>query len=925
MAGGKKGLFLRIEDFARRRYGVVFAVTAVLVLASTLIGKRLRLDGDILNLVPKGNRVVNTFRQSLQDFGSLDYLLVLLEAPKRSKPATAAAARAAAAAPAAPAPPAATGGAGPADGAAGPGDVMTEDGFVPADSDAEEDDSQAIEDLQAFADILAARLQALPSVRYVEYKLDTRGPFFDFLRRNQMLFLPPAKLDAVAEKFSDAGIERQTAENIRQLTGPASPLAKKILEADPLQISPLLFEAVLRNRGPIRFDLSAGYYATKDGKALLVIVKPVKPNQDLTFSKTLVAEVHEAIRGAREEFARDVLGAPPGTPDAKEAGALEARFPSVDLGGGYIIALEDSGLIMQDMVRNGILSFVVIVLLYYFCYRRFAAIAYSAVPLMVGQALTLAVAYIFLRQLNSATTGFTAMLMGLGTDFTIVMYGRYIEERHKGLPLDAALQKVMGSSAFGVFTGAITSAGTFYAMCITEYKGLRDFGFLVGSGILLCMVAILFLLPAMIAWNDGVRKRKKPVTGRLYLHSFGFERIMIWSTRHPTPVLVGSLLVTLFAGWHAWNVEFSDSVQDLRSPNNKGVRIQEKIAKEFGASFNPMMVVAKGPDVDTMMARNRDANRLLDAFVKDGTLLGYESIFTYLPPSEDQHAVIATLGEHVHDRFDVDRIERTFRAALTRHGFREGAYDAYLASLPATLHPERPVTLADLEAAGLDRFVRRYVHQEEDGSFTSVTYIFPSDPKAKRVAPPNLVRALDRPQEGIEITGVNIASAELRRIFKRDAWRAVMLGIAIVTVLLWLDFRSVWLTTLANMQVFLGVIWMLAAMHLCGIKMNFVNAFVTCMILGVGIDYGIHIIHRITQEGLDNPHGLLETGKAVVMAALTNVAGFGTIGLSNYPGLKSMGIVCAIGSVTCLLTALTTLPAMLIATKTRVTPHEPAA
>src|SRR6476646_9638291 len=101
MAGGKKGLFLRIEDFARRRYGVVFAVTLLLVVLSTLIGTRLRLDGDILNLVPKGNRVVNTFRESLQDFGSLDYLLVLLEAPPRSRPAAAPRSAAAATPPAA--------------------------------------------------------------------------------------------------------------------------------------------------------------------------------------------------------------------------------------------------------------------------------------------------------------------------------------------------------------------------------------------------------------------------------------------------------------------------------------------------------------------------------------------------------------------------------------------------------------------------------------------------------------------------------------------------------------------------------------------------------------------------------------------------------------------------------------------------------
>jgi len=58
-----------------------------------------------------------------------------------------------------------------------------------------------------------------------------------------------------------------------------------------------------------------------------------------------------------------------------------------------------------------------------------------------------------------------------------------------------------------------------------------------------------------------------------------------------------------------------------------------------------------------------------------------------------------------------------------------------------------------------------------------------------------------------------------------------------------------------------------------------------------------------------------------VMAALTNVAGFGTVGLSNYPGLASMGIVSAIGSITCLITALTTLPALMILTRTRVTVH----
>jgi predicted RND superfamily exporter protein len=57
--------------------------------------------------------------------------------------------------------------------------------------------------------------------------------------------------------------------------------------------------------------------------------------------------------------------------------------------------------------------------------------------------------------------------------------------------------------------------------------------------------------------------------------------------------------------------------------------------------------------------------------------------------------------------------------------------------------------------------------------------------------------------------------------------------------------------------------------------------------------------------------GLLETGKAVVIAALTNMAGFGTLTLGNYPALKSFGFVALLGSITCLFTSLTLVPALM--------------
>ncbi|MEE9292584.1 MAG: MMPL family transporter [Acidobacteriota bacterium] len=862
--GVKQGLFLRIEEFSRRRYGLVFLVTLLLVVVSLYLGTRLSLDGDVLNLAPRNNRIVDTFREAIEDFGSLDYLLVLVEAR----------------------------------------------------------DGQGVEDLQAFADLLADGMSTLPSVIYVEHKIDTSSPLFAFLRRNQTLFLPREKIPELAAKFSDEAIHDRVRENYSQLTGPSSFLSKRILEQDPFLISPLLIEAVMRSKGPLRFDLNGGYFLSKDGGALLLIVKPISPAQDLAFNKTLLNEVEGAVARISSQFAKELAAEGAAIPGRGETDGT-ALAPRVSYGGGYAVALADSELIKQDMRWNGPLAFFLIILLYYFCYRRFGAILYSSVPLIVGQCFTLAIAYICLRNLNSATTGFSAMLMGLGTDFTIVMYARYVEERSRGKSMPEALRLMMGVSAFGVFTGAITSAGTFYAMCITEYKGLRDFGFLVGSGILLCLVAILFLLPAMIAWNEG-RRRKTDVTKKLYLHSFGVENLISWSTRNPLPVVIGTALVTAIAGYWAWNIEFSDSVKDLRSPNNAGIIVQEQIGERFGASFHPMMVICRAGDIDTLLRKNREVNQTLEKFKEDGTLLGYESITNYLPPREEQLAVIAALHEGGSGPFNIDRIARTFRAALRAQGFREGVYDDYIDALPATLRPEQPISVEDLSRAGLDRFVKRYVRPDEGGGYRSVTHLFPADPEAKRIIPPGLLEALDNPAEGTELTGVNIVSTEMRRIFKRDAWRAVLVGIALVTVLLWLDFRSWWLMVLANIQVLVGVVWMLAAMSIFGIKMNFVNAFVTTMILGVGIDYGIHIIHRISQEGLSNPAGLLETGKAVVMAAMTNIAGFGALGVSNYPGLSSMGLVCTIGSFTCLITALTMLPALMILTRTGLTPRHDA-
>jgi predicted RND superfamily exporter protein len=567
----------------------------------------------------------------------------------------------------------------------------------------------------------------------------------------------------------------------------------------------------------------------------------------------------------------------------------------------------------QTVVVNGVVAFFAVVLLYWICYRRFAALLYSSVPLLVGQAVTFAVATIVLGSLNSASASLPALLMGLGTDFTILMYARYVEERQAGASVARATERMVGETGLGVFTGAITSAGTFYAMCVGSFRGLRDLGFLVGTGILICAVAILFLLPAMIAWNDGARKSGEGKVKKLHLQSLGLERLIGFSVRNRRIVVVGIAALTLGAAALALELDFDASVDSLRSNDAPSFAVQKEIAEKFGASLSYMMAIAEGPTVDEAVRLSHTIEERLKPFLADGTVGSYESILTYVPLAERQQKVIAAVKKQETAAFDAERIRKTLRSALADNGFREEAFAAYLDQMQRFLTPARPITLDDLEHNGLGRIVERYVHRDAH-RVKIVTYVYTNDPRWRRNPPPGLVEALQADDPGIVVTGTNVVGRELRRIFLHDSRVSVALGLVLVALLLWVDFRSLRLTAIALAQVVAGVLMMLGAMKLLGIQINYANAFVATMIMGVGIDYAIHLIHRLHLSGGVLDEGVGETGKGVALAAATNVAGFGTLAFGNYPAMRSVGIVALIGSLTCLLTALTLVPALMVRT-----------
>jgi predicted RND superfamily exporter protein len=131
-----------------------------------------------------------------------------------------------------------------------------------------------------------------------------------------------------------------------------------------------------------------------------------------------------------------------------------------------------------------------------------------------------------------------------------------------------------------------------------------------------------------------------------------------------------------------------------------------------------------------------------------------------------------------------------------------------------------------------------------------------------------------------------------------------------MVLLIWLHFRSLVSVVLALLPVALGTSWLLGIMGLLGISFNPVNVMTLPLLVGIGVTNGIHILNRYAEERC--PSMLARsTGKAVIVSALTTMAGFGSLMLAKHQGIASLGYVMVIGVFACLVAALAFLPCLI--------------
>lgn len=426
--------------------GKVIVIAIIIVLASVLFTLRLQVSTDISALMPEHSRLSGALLQTLDDFGTTDRLILVIES-----------------------------------------------------TDPEQGDPTVNRrKLKELADQVAAGMEETDLFTSVAYKItpQQRSFFEDLYFRHPFHYHSAETFSVINNKLSAAEIDRQVADLGRTLR--ASPFG--LSSQRQLLRDPLGFRSGSQSDEMVagfKLDVSDGYFFSVDGSLLVIVAKPRAPSQDTAYDAVLLDRLEQLFTelGSSQGFAQDF------------SIDIDTGL-KVQLLGPYVETLYGSTAASKEILPSIIVTVFGLLILFALVYRSIKILLLMALPLVAGILMTSGLTSVFIGNLTMITVGFAVMLTGLGIDFEIHLVERIGQEFQRDGNLRDSIARAFETTGRGVLAGGLTSAVIFMLIATSDFTALQEFGWIIGLGILLTMISMFALLPALlVSSNIPLRRR----------------------------------------------------------------------------------------------------------------------------------------------------------------------------------------------------------------------------------------------------------------------------------------------------------------------------------------------------------------------------------------------------------------------------------
>lgn len=669
---------------------------------------------------------------------------------------------------------------------------------------------------------------------------------------------PPAQVQALTNRLFGPDLTNALLEAQQRLSTSFSPGDIATLSYDPLELTRLPGES-----GGGGFGTGEELFVSPDGKFRVLFVEASSSLANYKECRAWLARI-KAIVAAH-------------TPAGIEIGYT----------GRPAFVTEVAGGMEKDMTGSAGGTLLTIGILFYLTHRRLRPLLWLLALLLVLLGATTAIGGLFFGTLSVVSMGFASILLGLAEDFGIVLY-----QESRSHP-ELSTREVRRQAAPGIWWSAITTAGAFLLLNLSGLPGLGQLGSLVAIGILLAAVVMIYLyVPPLMRWYRRTDTEEGRGTLRL------FAPVHMLPTKYIWWITVALLTVSAFV--LLWpRVRFDRSPDALKPKNSRAYATVEQLKHRLGRTDEPAWVIVKGTN-EAHVARGLEAvEPWLRRGVEGGAIKSFTLPTQLWPQPQNQNInrqalrpVVENLGE--------------IRQAILAHGFTSNSLaltDNLLATWKTALANDRIFWPSNTPS----RWVLDKISGKTQDEILALGLLHPARDRGVtrryiEALPPELSR------DGVIVSGWEFLGPTIFEMVLRELPLVLAPIALLVLVSLWLAFRNIWDVLLSLATLLFSAIGLQAIMDLMGWRWNLLNLMAMPLLLGMGIDYGIHIQLALRRYSGDLVAVRKSVGRALLLAGTTTVVGFGSLSFSTNAGMASLGKVCALGIALALLTAVYLLP-----------------
>lgn len=625
----------------------------------------------------------------------------------------------------------------------------------------------------------------------------------------------------------------------------------------------------------------------------------------------------------------------------EEEGLDESRGVRVRITGNPALNYEEMFGLAVDVGLSGLGSFVLVAIVLQLAFRSGRMVGAAAGTLLAGLIWTAAFAAATVGQLNLISIAFGVLFIGLGVDFSIHLGLHFQEEIRRGTDPIEALRSSIDEVGLSLLICTLTTSIGFYAFVPTDYLGVAELGLISGTGMFVILVQNLTLLPALLFWRRPPETASADVAG----NEHAWLATPAALARHPGAVVAVGVALALGAVSmysHAW---FDSDVVAMRDPNTESVEAFQDLLEQSQTSpwyadvLAPNLAAARELEARLSTLELVESTRTVEDWVPEDQedkvdILADAAFLLDTPVADDPARGIPSVADQV-------RALRDLRALLDEPDLREdegpvgqsvdklrGELDAFLERLDADRDPaEALATLERVLLGNLPAQIDRMRTALEAQAFTLEE--LPPSLREQMLAPSGEARIQVIPSEDLSregareafvdavrtiaphATGVSVNLVEFGRATARSLRQALAFALISIAILLFVLTRSTRDVLLILAPLILAGAWTFGGMALVRMPFNFANVIVLPLLLGIGVDSGVHLVRR-SHDALQEGSPLLgtTTARAVFWSAITTIASFGSLALSRHQGIATMGEVLVAGMLFTLAANLIVLPAL---------------